>query len=263
MTEFRPSRFEILPIVIKNILIINTLVFLAQITFNKNIELYDQSYIEATFGLHHVKSPLFQPWQLVTHLFMHGDFAHILYNMFALWMFGSILENIWGPKRFLTFYFLCGIGAGVIQLISLWFQYDDLINQFMFFKSQVNSENIDQFYQSYGLTARTGASFMDKVQYVSDLTNKRISSTTIGASGAVFGILAAFVYLFPNNLIYIYFMFPVKAKWIGAAYFAYEMYSAYLNKPGDNVAHWAHLGGGLVGFLLVLTWNKKNRRNFY
>jgi len=261
MTEFRPTRFEVLPIVIKNLLIINGLFFLAQATFGKHIEPYDQSYIEMLLGLHHVKSPLFKPWQLVTHLFLHGSVMHLIANMFALWMFGSILENLWGPKRFLTFYFLCGIGAGIIQLASLWFQHHNLLAAFM--QLQKHPETVDSWLSPQQLFENQGASVQSKVQLVSDLINQRISYPTIGASGAVFGILAAFVYLFPNNLIYIYFFFPMKAKWIGLLYFAYEVVSAFQNKPGDNVAHWAHIGGGLVGFLLVLTWNKRNRRHFY
>ncbi len=273
MTEFRPAPFQTLPTVIKNLLIINGLVFLAQNTIGKG-GLID---FENLFGLHHIKSPLFQPWQLVTHLFLHGDIWHIIYNMFALWMLGSILENVWGPKRFLTFYLLCGIGAGVIQLVSLWYQYHDLLNQFVAIKNSPNIGNVTAFYNQYGLSgdAESVGIFQNYVadpasssatslviHYISSFTNAVISNPTIGASGAVFGVLAAFIYLFPNTSFYLYFVFPIKAKWIGLFYFASEIFSAFRNSPTDNIAHWAHLGGGLVGFLLVLTWNKKNRSNF-
>lgn len=274
MTEFRPSRFEILPIVIKNLLIINVLVFLAQLTLKGG----GVVNMEDLFGLHHVQSPLFQPWQIVTHLFLHGSFMHLLSNMFALWMFGATLETIWGPKRFLTFYFLCGIGAGLIQLSFLWYDYFPLLNQFVQLKEHLTPDNAMNFFTRYGLTADpTGASVLQNyladpqssgnihgmMKYISAITNQVISNPTIGASGAVFGILAAFVYLFPNTYLYFYFLVPIKAKWVGLAYFGYEIYSGVMNNAGDNIAHWAHIGGGLVGFLLVLNWNKKNRRNFY
>ena len=274
MTEFRPTRFEILPIVIKNLLIINGLFFLAQQTIGKS----GYFNMEDLLGLHHIQSPLFQPWQLITHLFLHGDIMHIIYNMFALWMFGSVLENVWGPKRFLTFYFLCGIGAGILQLVSLWYQYHDMVHQFLLIKNHTDVNNVIAFYKEYGLnrdpdsiaifqnylsdpTSESAASGV--IKYVSSFVNSVISNPTIGASGAVFGILAAFIYLFPNTSIYLYFLFPIKAKWIGLFYFGSEIVSAFQNSPTDNVAHWAHLGGGLVGFLLVLTWNKKNRKTFY
>ncbi len=270
MTEFRPTSFQILPVVIKNLLIINVLVFLAQQTLRAS----GLTIMEDLFGLHHVSSPLFQPWQIITHLFLHGDFMHLFGNMFALWMFGARLENLWGPKRFLTFYFLCGIGAALIQLASLWIQYSELLNQFMAIKLHPTSEAIVAFYRQFGLDENlvfknyldnpgSALSSQQAVDYISNVSYSAISHATIGASGAVFGILAAFVYLYPNTYIYLYLLFPIKTKWIGLFYFGTEIYSGIVNSAGDNIAHWAHIGGGLVGFLLVLTWNKKNRRNFY
>ncbi len=274
MTEFRPNPFGMLPLVIKNLLIINVLVLLAQITLDAG----RPHIMEDLFGLHHVQSPLFQPWQIVTHLFLHGGFLHLFSNMIVLWMLGTILENVWGPKRFLTFYFLCGIGAGLIQLAFLWYDYHPLLNQFLLLKQHLTPENAVVFFRRFGLASDPeGASVLQNylanpdnsgnshgvVQYVSEVTNAVISSPTIGASGAVFGVLAAFVYLFPDTYLYFYFFVPIKAKWVGLAYFGYEIYSGIMNSAGDNIAHWAHIGGGLVGFLLVLTYNKKNRRNFY
>jgi membrane associated rhomboid family serine protease len=275
MNEIRPSRFEILPVVIKNLLIINVLFFLAKRAFGATsmIDLDD------LLGLHHVKSPLFQPWQLVTYLFLHGDFWHMFSNMFALWMFGTQLEFMWGPKRFLTFYFICGIGAGLIQLATLWVEYHDLLSAFVAIKNHVTPEGIVDFYNQTGLIRdpggasalqnylsdpTAGGNISGVMQYVNAYTYGVISNPTIGASGAVFGILAAFVYLFPNRPVYLYFLVPIKVKWIGLFYFGSEVVSAFQNNPGDNVAHWAHLGGGLVGFLLILTWNRNNRnRNYY
>jgi len=274
MTQFTPSRFEVLPTVIKNLLIINVLFFLAENTIGKS----GYFNMDDLLALHHIKSPLFQPWQIITHLFLHANLMHLFSNMFALWMFGAVLENLWGPKRFLTFYFLCGIGAALIQLVSLWIGSHELLNQFLFVKQHPSTENIITYYRTFGLDHdQNSVNILQEyladpdnsnnlnqiITHISNVTYSVINNPTIGASGAVFGILAAFVYLFPNTDIYLYFLFPIKAKWIGLAYFGYEFWSGIQNSAGDNIAHWAHIGGGLVGFLLVLTWNKKNRRKFY
>lgn len=272
MTEFRPSRFETLPLVIKNLVIINVLVFLAQ-TALRSGGLID---IEDLFALHNLKSPLFQPWQLLTHLFLHGSFWHLFSNMLGLWMFGSVLENLWGPRKFLTFYFVCGLGAGLLQLVFLMHDIQPVLNQCAEVQLHPSADAINAFYNRFEAGPHTKAVIE---QYGRDLGNPEairafsrdikeikdmyLNNPTLGASGAVFGVLAAFVYLFPNVYLYFYFFIPVKAKWAGLAYFAFEVYSGVVNHPGDNIAHWAHIGGGLVGFLLVLTWNNKNRRNFY
>ncbi len=234
MTEFRPGRFQILPLVIKNLIIINGLVFLAQITIGR------QGFInmDDLFALHTFQSPLFRPWQLITHMFMHGGFEHIFFNMFALWMFGSVLENLWGPKRFLTFYIICGLGAAFSHLIVLYFQTQHLIDAF---------NSLDPATQQ-----------LYKVNFLD-----RLNEATIGASGAVFGCLAAFGYLFPNTKIYLYFFVPIKAKWFVIMYAAFELYLGIKNSAGDDVAHFAHLGGALVGIILVYFWNKNNRSSFY
>lgn len=234
MTQFRPSRFEILPPVIKNLLIINGLMFFAQLT----IKTTPFGSLEDLFALHTWQSPLFKPWQFITHMFMHGGFDHLFFNMFALWMFGSILENIWGQKRFLTFYFVCGLGAALCHMVALYFENQHLIHEF-------NALPLDQ-------RAELKLNLM-----------AMLNEPTLGASGAVFGCLAAFGYLFPNTYLYLYFLVPVKAKWFVIGYIALELFSTLRNSAGDNVAHLAHLGGALFGFLLVWTWNKKNRRNFY
>ena len=274
MTEFRPSRFEILPMIIKNLLIVNVLFFLAQKTIGSQ-GLFD---MEDVLALHHVRSPLFKPWQLITHMFLHGNLMHLFGNMFALWMFGSVLENLWGPKRFLTFYFICGIGAALLHLAFLWYDYHTLLQDFMQLKLTPTPELMTNFYQRWGLFQDATAgnllteylrdpsnTFVQSktVSYISDITYRAISTPTLGASGAVFGVMAAFVYLFPNTYIYLYFFVPVKAKWIGLIYFGIEIYYAWQNSEGDNVARWAHIGGAIVGFILVITWNKKKRKEFY
>lgn len=241
MNEFRPTRFEILPVVVKNLLIINGLLFLAQTTFAGPTSLFS---LEDYFALHAWQSDLYQPWQLITHMFLHGDFGHILGNMFALWMFGSILENVWGPKRFLLFYLLCGLGAAIIHLLILSYELIPLMQQYreIMASDMPPSDTLDNFMNYY---------------------NKKMNVATLGASGAIFGILMAFVYLFPNTYIYIYFLFPIKAKWLGILYFSYELFFAVKNSAGDNVARWAHVGGAVVGFILVYIWNKRNRKHLY
>lgn len=226
--------FQVLPPVIKNLLIINGLVFLAQVTFEMN----GAFNIDNFFALHDVRSVYFRPHQLITHLFMHGGFQHILINMLALWMFGSNLENLWGAKRFLIFYMACGLGAAVLHLTVLYFENMAIIEQF------------------------NHLSLADQIMYKGS-DRYPLNQATVGASGAIFGCLAAFGYLFPNSLIYIYFLFPIKAKWFVLIYAGIELVSAVQNSAGDNVAHWAHLGGALVGIVLVYFWNKTNRRHFY
>ncbi len=274
MTQFRPTRFEILPLIIKNLLIINVLVFIAQKTFGVSGTIN----IENLFALHHVKSPLFQPWQLITHMFLHGSFMHLFFNMFSLWMFGSVLESLWGPKRFLTFYFICGLGAAILQLGFLWYESRGLLEDLVLLKAAPSPERLLAYIQQYKLRfdAESIETFKTYVSDPSNNVNMRsaltslnngvnsiISTATLGASGGVSGILAGFVYLFPNTYLYLYFFVPVKAKWLGIAYFAYELYGGIVNVEGDNIAHWAHLGGAIVGLLLVLTWNKTNKKTFY
>ena len=234
MTEFRPGRFQILPTVIKNLLIINVLVFLAQNVFGDRLGFS----FNDVFALHTFQSPLFKPWQFITHMFMHGSLAHIFGNMLALWMFGAILENLWGPKRFLIFYLVCGLGAALCHMIVLYVETQHLLQQY----------NVLNYAEQQA--------YRDRVFAI-------IDEPTLGASGAVFGCLAAFGFLFPNTYIYLYFLFPIKAKWFVIMYAAFELINAVQNSAGDNVAHVAHLGGALVGFILVYFWNKNNRRNFY
>lgn len=234
MADIRMGSFQSIPPVIKNLIIVNALVYFAQEVFKNN----ESFNISNLFALHDVHSAFFRPHQLVTYLFMHGGIWHLLINMFSLWMFGSMLENVWGSKRFLIFYMVSGIGAALIHLAVLYFEMEPIMAEFR------------------QLAPEQQAFYIEAQNFV-------VNTPTVGASGAVFGCLAAFGYLFPNSLLYIYFMIPVKAKWIVLFYALYELMAGVRNTAGDNVAHWAHLGGGLAGFLLVLYWNKNNRRNFY
>ena len=282
MTEFRPSRFEILPTIIKNLLIINGLVFLAQNTIGKSPAIAAQ--LDDLFALHAWQSSLFRPWQLVTHMFMHGGFWHIVGNMFALWMFGSILENLWGSKRFLIFYFICGLGAAFIHLLFLSYELTPMMHDYASIVSRHSNgsaaaltDAIMQFGRRYELQFAADPNLVSFInanpgdtgianqlfRVVTDYYEKNIDMATIGASGAVFGVLAAFVYLFPYTYIYLYFLVPIKAKWLGLIYFGYEVFYAFENSAGDNVARWAHIGGAIVGLLMVMTWNKTNKKTFY
>ena len=271
MTQFRPTRFEVLPTIIKNLLIINGLVFLAQNTFAGPTSSFS---FEDYFALHAWQSDLYKPWQLITHMFLHGDFSHILGNMFALWMFGSILENVWGPKRFLLFYMLCGVGAALIHLAILSYQLIPLATEYehLLLLSKTNASGFTEAIYNYStkhqipltqilaenkVSLSTPGLAPQLMDMITSYYNKTLGTATLGASGAVFGILIAFVYLFPNTDIYIYFLFPVKAKWLGIAYFAFELYKGIQNAAGDNIARWAHVGGAIIGFILVFIWKKK------
>lgn len=274
MNEFRPTRFEILPTIIKNLIIINALMFFAQKTFAGPTSSFS---VEDYFALHAWQSSLFKPWQMVTHMFLHGDFGHILGNMFALWMFGSVLENVWGPKRFLLFYILCGVGASVIHLFILSYQFVPMASELMQLSqlsvsgsptfneavlaySKSHQIQLTRILSENNVSLATPGIRSEIMEFLTNNYNKLVNTATLGASGAVFGILMAFVYLFPNTKIYIYFLFPIKAKWLGILYFSYELFFAVRNTAGDNVARWAHVGGALVGLLLVYLWNKKTTR---
>lgn len=256
MTQFRPSRFEILPTVVKNLVIINVLVFLAQNTIGKPGGEFNMDNIMA---LHTWQSPLFKPWQFVTHMFMHGTIGHIFSNMFALWMFGSVLENVWGPKRFFTFYMICGLGAALCHMLVLHFETQAMLARFNSLPDDTAA--ISSFISDYGknLIGPIPLSY----EGAQGVLVANVNGATLGASGAVFGCLAAFGYLFPNTFIYVGFLFPVKAKWFVMAYAAFELFAGIQNSAGDNVAHFAHLGGALAGIILVYFWNRNNRKTFY
>jgi membrane associated rhomboid family serine protease len=234
MTDFRLGRSQVIPPVIKNLIIINVIVFLIQ----KTMERTGSGWMENFFALHDVRSAFFKPHQIVTYMFLHGGWMHIFWNMLILWMFGSILENYWGPRRFLTFYIVCGIGAALLHMLVV---YQELSPAF----DSLGSVPIHEQFAIRGDP------------------RMNINEATLGASGAIFGCMVAFGLLFPNSLIYIYALIPIKAKWAVLAYVVYELFLGVQNNAGDNVAHWAHLGGGLVGLLLVFYWRKTDRKNFY
>ena len=177
----------------------------------------------------------FNPAQLISYMFMHGGFTHLFFNMFAVWMFGRILEQIWGPKKFLFYYIACGIGAGLIQELVQYIQY------------AVQLSAYDKVDLGEGM-------IVPMAQYL-NLMN------TVGASGAVYAILLAFGMLFPNEKMFIIpIPFPIKAKYFVAGYAIIELMEGIANNPTDNVAHFAHLGGMIFGFILIMYWKKKKNK---
>jgi membrane associated rhomboid family serine protease len=214
-----------MPPMTKNLLIVNFLAFVATWVLQR-------SGIDLTslLGLHFFLASDFRPYQFLTYMFLHGGFTHLFFNMFALWMFGGVIERVWGSKKFLFYYIVCGLGAGFIQELV---QYADYMIQEIPSYQYVNAGGIQMTTEAY------------------------INLwTTIGASGAVYGILLAFGMIFPNERLFIIpFPFPIKAKWLVVGYIAIELFSA-MSGPGDGVAHMAHLGGMLFGFLLIRYWQK-------
>jgi membrane associated rhomboid family serine protease len=247
MEQFRPTGFKILPPVVKNLLIINGLFYLATLAFQSALKI-DLANI---LGMHYFGSKLFRPYQIITYMFMHANFMHIFFNMFAFWMFGSALENHWGPKKFLIYFMVTGIGAILIQMLVSYIQITGL-------EAQMTKEQIDRVLSDGLSILQQNQNFTDPLM---GKLNLIYNIPTIGASGAVFGVLLAFGMMFPNSLIYIYFAIPIKAKWFVFIYGALELYSGFSNNPGDDVAHFAHLGGMLFGFFLILYWNKRIRNN--
>jgi len=213
-----------IPTMTKNLLIVNFLAFAA--TWVLELRGIDLSQL---LGLHFFLASDFHFYQFFTYMFLHGGFTHIFFNMFALWMFGSVIERVWGPKKFIFYYIICGIGAGLTQEIV---QYANFSIQGLSAYHYVNAGGIQMTTDAY------------------------INLwTTIGASGAVYGILLAFGMIFPNERLFIIpFPFPIKAKWLIVGYIAIEIISAL--GQNDGVAHMAHLGGMLFGFLLIRYWQK-------
>ncbi len=276
MNEYRPGGFQELPVVVKNLLIINVLVFLlTQALATRGIDL--DNYL----ALHYWQSPMFRWWQLVTHMFMHGNWGHIFFNMFALWMFGRILENMWGPKRFLIFYMVCGVGAALCHLGVLTFEFTRFYNDFLVYQQHPGLNQFRDFIRIHhvAVNPESMASWINNPTSLAEINDSidflsryyfgdarmpgMISEATVGASGAIFGLLFAFGYLFPNTMLYVYFAIPIKAKWFVAIYAAIELFSGIQNSAGDNIAHFAHLGGMLFAFIMLRLWNKKIRSQFY
>jgi membrane associated rhomboid family serine protease len=247
MSEFRYTRPSSFPPVIKNLIIINVLVFLAQSLLDKQYNITQKLMLWPAMParLHKLlveanvldESQKFQPYQIATHMFSHAPppmFYHILFNMLALWMFGRVLENVWGAKRFLLFYLICGVGAAALHLGIQYFRSEQLLQAML-------ANDVSAFKHYQGALA-----------------------PALGASGAIMGVLVAFAFLFPNTELFIMLIpIPIKAKWAVLGFVAIDLFSGITQISGDNIAHFAHLGGAITGFLIVLYWNKTNRKTLY
>ncbi|MDT8393972.1 MAG: rhomboid family intramembrane serine protease [Bacteroidales bacterium] len=232
-----------MPPVVLNLIIINALFLLATFLFRDSINLYN------LLGLFCVTSENFGTWQFVSYMFMHGDFYHLLFNMFALWMFGMVLENVWGPKRFLTFYMVTGIGAGLVQLLVAFIRIQSL-------EAALSPEQISEIYNNGHELWQQGRTY--SVEAMATL-HRILNIPTVGASGAVFGILLAFGMLFPNTMIYVFFAIPIKAKYFVLIYGIAELYFG-VTGTSDGIAHFAHLGGMVFGYFLIRYWRSKGIR---
>lgn len=227
--------FRNIPIVTRNLLIINVLVYLLASV----VELGGKSLTDWG-ALHFFMASDFHVYQFITYQFLHGGFTHLFFNMFALWMFGCVIENVWGPKKFIFYYIFCGVGAGLCQ---------EMVQYISFAADGLTSLDPGQVLNVNGQRLMT----VDQIMNL---------SSTIGASGAVYGILLAFGMTFPNERIFIFPLpIPIKAKWFVAVYAIIEFVSA-MSSVGDGVAHMAHIGGMLFGFLLILYWRKRPNSYF-
>jgi len=267
---YRPGGFSMMPPAVKNLLIINVLFFVATLIFrDKGIDL------NLMLGLTWVESDAFRPWQFITYMFMHGDFTHLFFNMFALWMFGYLIENFWGSKRFLLFYFVTGLGAALVQLAINWYgfhqlnevltifatnpnvaDFTDIVQNHFIGKVYVDVNETNAFISQWQLNPANPAHITSSLERLGILMQAKMSIPMVGASGAVFGILLAFGMMFPNQRIYVYFMIPIKAKFFVIIYGAIEFFFG-ISGTQSGVAHFAHLGGMLFGFMLIMYWRNK------
>jgi membrane associated rhomboid family serine protease len=231
-----------MPPVVKNLIFINIIMLLAYYAVDSvfNIDL------NRTLGLYFPKSEQFKPVQIITHMFMHGGFWHLFFNMYALFIFGVVLENVWGPKRFLIYYFVCGLGAVVIHESVVAIQYFQLAKT-------ITPENLQLVLNEGTAYFNKGLGFTDPdMQKLEILLN----TPTVGASGAIFGVLLAFGVLFPNTQLMLLFPpIPIRAKYFVMIYGGIELYLA-VAQPGSSIAHAAHIGGMLFGYLLIRYWRK-------
>jgi len=245
MSRFNFGRTSNIPPVTKNLIIINVAMFAALLFSRYFINIPLTGYL----GVFYFQSPFFEPWQIVTHMFMHGGFMHLLFNMWALWIFGKTLESVWGGKRFLIYYLATGLGALFFHELVMYIEMG----------SQV--EAVKEFYNVNSISKGVFSEIFHPGNQFYGLAD-RLRVPTVGASGAVFGILLAFGMLFPNTpLMIIPIPMPIKAKWLVIAYGALELYLG-LTGSASGIAHFAHLGGMIFGFILIKYWNKSTR-NFY
>lgn len=258
-----------LPTGVKHLLIINVLAFIATVVL-RNSSTID---IERWAALYYIGNDHFRPWQYITYMFLHGSVEHIFFNMFALWMFGFTLENYWGTRRFVIYYLLCGIGAGMFHTAVIGLTSLPVLNAINAYAASPSPDALLQLYNDHfqgiinpawitevtnmwrsGVPADYG---IETTSALMDVYNNRIIGVpTVGASGAIYGILLAFGMTFPNERIYLYFLVPMKAKWFVIGYAVIELVTGILG-TNDGIAHFAHLGGMLVGFIIILVWRRR------
>ncbi len=268
------GRMGNIPPVVLNLLIINILLFLATMLLR-----HQGLDLERWLALYYPGSDYFKPYQLITHMFMHANTMHIFFNMFALWMFGRVLEGVWGSKRFMIYYFVTGLGAAgfylfvnFLQLGSIVADANAAINTLSpevfaeFVKEHFprHMERISAFMSGWVNDPGNPGYFKEATDFINLTVSQKLNVPTVGASGAIFGLLLAFGMLFPNTrLMLIFPPIPIKAKWFVIIYGAIELYLGLRGSPTDNVAHFAHLGGMIFGFIMIKYWNKTNRKRFY
>jgi membrane associated rhomboid family serine protease len=274
MSIFKSSPLANIPPVLKNLLLINVLMFAGTMLLGNGLGID----MNQKLGLHYIGSEYFQPYQLVTHMFMHGGLTHIFMNMFMLWMFGRVLEQVWGGKRFLFYYFFTGLGAAALHMLVMHIELTPLFNDAIAFKNTPSPQLFETFVLEHfrgaspqvyefvkGWIAHPGnySYATEAGNFVDQLVQNRMNVPTVGASGAVYGVLLAFGMLFPNMpLTLIFFPFyPIKAKYMVIGMGVIELVEG-LGRTGGNVAHFAHLGGMIFGFMLIKYWNK-NKQNLY
>jgi membrane associated rhomboid family serine protease len=262
---------------VKSILILTIGVFVAQMlyisTFPVNMGELDE--LTRFLAIHAIGSEYFYPHQFLTHIFMHGSFFHILFNMYALYLFGTILESRWGAKQFVTYYIICGLGAGFIHIgVSTW-EMQQLRAEIEAFSQNPTPEDFSAllhkhsprlyeanigFLEQFG-DKPTDQHYMDEsLRFAETLYIKKLNVPTVGASGAVFGLLIAFGMLFPNvELLLLIPPIPIKAKYFVILYGCMEVYAIYQSNPEDNIAHFAHIGGFIVGFIMLKIWERQGK----
>lgn len=264
-----------IPPVVKNIILLNVIFFVASWQ-----PLGLSEFMFRHFALFSVKSPLFEPHQIVTHIFMHANLAHIFFNMFGVFMFGRVLEQLWGSKKMLIFYTVTGLGAAFIHLTVNYFQMSHMMSLVDTYNTNPGYTTFSQLVTKYGTRSESYNQIMNFMQqwfykpddmsfmqasktYVSEIIYSNLNIPTVGASGAVFGLLIAFAMMFPDvELMLIFLPIPIKAKYFVPFYALLELFFGVAGFQWDNVAHFAHLGGALFGFILVRIW-KRNQFRFY
>jgi len=245
MSRFYFGRTSNTPPVVKNLIIINVVMLLGTMVLQQVFKVN----LNAVLGMFYFQSPLFAPWQIVTHMFMHGGIAHIFFNMYALWIFGKTLESVWGSKRFLIYYLATGLGAAFFHQLVNYIQFapDIAALKAAYSVDRINNALLNEILQPGNQFYAIG---------------RDLIRPTVGASGAVYGVLLAFGMLFPNTPLFLMFIpIPIKAKWLVIGFGLLELYLG-ITQSGGNIAHFAHLGGMIFGFILIKYWNKYTS-NFY